>query len=246
MKQTMSKFAQASIVCAALAALFIAGSVAYAQWSNPTATPPNNNAEVPLNTGASTQTKQGDLYIKNTYPVIGMSDTSIADGDQWWMITNSNSDYSYYYFRFDRDGNGANQASASGDGNQYPFLLRAGNNLNGDNDYARFSNQVRADRFCDYSGGNCFSPNEVESAPAVSCRSINRFRTESKPFLPASNSRINCSWGDFPCMARYCDSRYGTSAWAGQEAACSGGICVFSCIRPVPVTVCAAGLTVSY
>ena len=46
--------------------LFLAFTV-FAAWSNPTASPPANNTEAPINVGATAQTKTGNLTVNNLY-----------------------------------------------------------------------------------------------------------------------------------------------------------------------------------
>ena len=52
-------------------AIALGANVAYGQWSDPTATPPNNNAAVPVNVGGVEQYKQGNLradeFHSNSY-----------------------------------------------------------------------------------------------------------------------------------------------------------------------------------
>ena len=44
-------------------ALLLSANLTYAAWELPTATPPNGNPDVPVNTGTVAQTKSGDLTV---------------------------------------------------------------------------------------------------------------------------------------------------------------------------------------
>ena len=44
------------------AAIILVAGIAYSVWTEPTAAPPGNNVEAPINTGATAQTKAGAMY----------------------------------------------------------------------------------------------------------------------------------------------------------------------------------------
>ena len=75
-------------------------------------------------------------------PTILFGDT---DHRNWWIHANSNR----LYMLADRDGSGGAEAP-------HPLELYA--DPNSANDFARFSNQVRATQYCDVNGANCLTP----------------------------------------------------------------------------------------
>ena len=49
------------------ASVLFGGIAVFAAWNNPTASPPANNTEAPINVGATAQTKTGNLTVNNLY-----------------------------------------------------------------------------------------------------------------------------------------------------------------------------------
>jgi len=58
MKKILSKIFVKTFLPVVSAVVLFAG-IAYAVWTEPTAAPPNNNVEAPINVGPTTQTKEG-------------------------------------------------------------------------------------------------------------------------------------------------------------------------------------------
>jgi hypothetical protein len=142
-------------------AIIMFGVVSYsimsAAWTGPTDTAPAGNIAAPLNVSNIAQDKNGvlglnglsifgDQVIDSTSPAIKFSD---SDGRKMWLHNNSDT----MYVLASRDGDGSNWESP------YPMQLHVENNSA--NDYATFSNQVRATEYCNRSGGNCFAPGAV-------------------------------------------------------------------------------------
>lgn len=78
MKQTFKKYiSQVSLLVAGvLVATGLSIANAAGVWTAPTATPPNGNVDAPINVGASSQTKLGELRIMNSF----YSQGAVIDG----------------------------------------------------------------------------------------------------------------------------------------------------------------------
>lgn len=144
--------------------LALAANFAYGQWSNPTGTAPANNIPAPLNTGTDAQVKEGALavdqltvfgrgFIESSAPTIEFVDT---DNNDFWWHANGNS----MYLIADRNDDG----SWTGE-SPWPLQVRTGATSAGD--YALFSNQIRANEYCDRNGNNCNSAS-VSKAQSIS------------------------------------------------------------------------------
>lgn len=224
-------------------AVFFLLSVHYlnAAWTEPSAEAPNNNVPAPINVGSDTQSKAGILNVDG----LGVSGTTTISGDvtlssvrpsltfdetdyrPWWLNANA----ANFYFQVDRDGDD------SYTGERYPLVLRtdqAGTDHTGD--FARFANAVRAEEYCDYNGGNCFTAADN----SYKCKTDTEYRSISVPY-GNSSSGISCGYGDFSCMANYCHN-LGSGWYAQNAASClsSGGswMCVFGCQRQNTVNIC--------
>ncbi|MFW6210336.1 MAG: hypothetical protein ACOC4E_02480 [Patescibacteria group bacterium] len=135
--------------------LALLGSLSYAQWNEPTAQPPQDNVASPLNVSSVSQEKAGNLTVgglavngrpllNDNAPTIQFQDTDHRD---WFIHTNSHN----LYFLADRDDDGSWEGEAP-----WPLVLSQDDDLSdGNDDFARFSNQVRAAEYCDYNGENC-------------------------------------------------------------------------------------------
>jgi hypothetical protein len=142
-------------LCSLLLVL-VAGNQLFA-WVEPSAIPPGSNVDAPLNTGTVGQVKSGNLVV-NTLGTMGnvnlMHDsprvrfTDELGGRDMWLLGNDNR----LYLRADRDN--ADNDSEGRDG----FSIFMG--IDQDNDYAEFSNQVRATEYCDRTGENCSLPGD--------------------------------------------------------------------------------------
>jgi hypothetical protein len=121
--------------------LVLGANMAYATWSNPPSSPPNNNADAPINVGSAAQSKTGnlgvvDLHLMGYSPEITFSDTSSGARDMRILVDNSKA-----VFRFDSE-----------------ELLT----LNpGIPNYLRIHGQARASEYCDETGNNCFTASSV-------------------------------------------------------------------------------------
>jgi hypothetical protein len=122
---------------------------------------------------------------------------------------------------FDRNNDGV------GTGEE-PWPLMLSGARDAANDYAVFSNQVRAREYCDRAGNNCFTAASVDDEE-VSCQTVPYIRTSPVSF--GGGGTVPCNWNDFSCMANYCQTTYG--GWAGYHASAlrvSGdSISSFSC-----------------
>lgn len=164
----MNLFRITGIRSLAMLTLVISGLVGYqfmsAQtWTNAPSVPPNNNVGAPLNTGTVAQDKQGVLgasglvafgggvSVINSSPTVAFDDTD-TDNNIWWLNSNAyNGSNGRIHFLYDRNENNAWDA-----GDTSPSLtLESG--ATPAEDYALFSNQVRATAYCDQNGTNCIS-----------------------------------------------------------------------------------------
>jgi hypothetical protein len=81
-----------------------------AAWTSPTAAPPNNNTDAPVNVGAATQTKSGTLNLGGNINVIGL-----MKGSSGLDVGNAAGAYSYITLRDDESVNGVKYIHANSD-----------------------------------------------------------------------------------------------------------------------------------
>ncbi len=159
MKRTINLLAKTSLI-ALVVGLALTTNYLYAAWSAPTANPPSNNTDAPINTGTASQVKDGALSvdglsvvgnqaISGAAPRIEFSDTNHTD---WWIHVDSNR----VYFINDRNDNG----NWSGEG-PWPLELYAGASRT--DDFALFSNKIRIETVCDRAGNNCTTPAQLSN-----------------------------------------------------------------------------------
>jgi len=134
-----------------------------AQWTNAPASPPLNNAAIPVNLSATNQVKLGglgtgnlsvvgDIGLTNGDPSVLLSDTN---GINMWLYNNA----SWFYLLADRTNDGAWDSPHP----MQVFVSATSSNL----DWARFSNQIRVDQYCDFAGANCVTPAQMTAAVAT-------------------------------------------------------------------------------
>jgi hypothetical protein len=219
-----------------IALLFLVGFnlINAESWSNPPASPPLQNSLAPINVGATSQNKLGDLgvvqlragrycsadgtncsftlggngidgAISGESPTLSFRDTAVgtnswdsAGARDFQLHVNGN----YFYLLVDRDddGNLYEDVDAAG---AWPVQISAGNTSA--EDYALFSNQVRANTYCDRSGDNCIVPDPEKIIVGGKC------------FQPANLVVCNWNWsGDGNDDSTFVD--YGSD----PVAACGG------------------------
>ena len=143
----------------AAASLALLTSVSYAQWQEPTDQPPQGNVPPPLHVSSESQTKIGNLVLGGLQsnsqlvvaapaPVIKLQDNDHRD---WWL----HADNDRLYLIADRNDDGR----WSGE-DPWPLSFTLDTDLSDGraDDWARVSNQVRANEYCDENGQNCWSP----------------------------------------------------------------------------------------
>ncbi len=152
-----------SIITLSLALLILVGYnfISAQSWTAPTGTPPANNAAAPVNIGTTAQDKNGTftankLGVISSYPVLEMIDATAGQKD-WRAAVES--DGNSFVIRADRNQTLVDGAISWTDNGNNQLVLANGE-TNAD-DYAQFSNQVRATEYCDRSGRNCFDSAEV-------------------------------------------------------------------------------------
>jgi hypothetical protein len=161
------KTAMSLVTIIAVMVILVSYNFMSAAWTNPTATPPNNNTDAPVNIGASAQDKAGNfgasglvafgnnVTVTNAAPQIAFDDTS-TDNNTWWLHSNAYSgSKGRIHFLYDRNNNG------SWDAGDYPTSMYIESGATAAEDYVYFSNQVRAGQYCDQNGANCFIANDV-------------------------------------------------------------------------------------
>jgi hypothetical protein len=139
-------------------ALLVATNVILAAWTAPSGSPSaGNNVDAPLNVSGTSQIKTGglttgslsvigDQTITQSSPSIKFNDNTVGEGDYWTHVNGGR-----FYFLNDTDSNGSWESP-------YPLVI------DGPQNYSIFENKVRANSFCDRSGGDCFTPAKVQSA----------------------------------------------------------------------------------
>jgi len=167
MKSIINLTKQIGFLTVALTLALVA-NFAYGQWVNPSASPPNQNVAAPINTSTAAQNKNGALsvnslttfgpsFIDSAAPTLKFTDTTPGHRDFWW---HANGDV--MYLLADRNDNG------NWDGEYpWPLYLYAGGTPA--EDAAVFSNQVRANAYCDRGGGNCIVPGQSGGG---TCRTV--------------------------------------------------------------------------
>lgn len=167
------------------------------------ANPPSNNTVAPINTGNSAQTKTGPLILGSlSTEVLSLSTTSptmlfydVTTGERpFWIHNNSNR----LYVLADRNKNG----SWSGE-NPWPLEMFASSSPTGD--FATFSNEVRADEFCN-KNGDCLIVPQPGSGPATAdvVRTIRIANPVGNALLSAARSEwsgiINTTFNNHPAQ----------------------------------------------
>lgn len=188
---------------------------------------PQNNVAAPLNTGSSTQTKIGSLAIGNTLGLFGdkplvafiNSDTEIP---RW--VTSAvveTPGIPTMKFLYDRDNNGSvwNNSNAI-------LELHAGVTVN--DDYAQFSNEIWAGKYCDRNGDNCVDPAD----PVIPETDLSAIHTYSTPnnIRSVSGAACSCNDGDFltSCNAN------GQPMISSDANSCSGSAVMCTCLATKP------------
>ena len=150
--------------------MFAGYSFLNAAWIAPPAgTPPANNVDAPVNIGSVDQVKDAGLgvntlavYGSSTFiglpnisrpaPMIKFTDTINDDDDNamdFWTHVNSNS----FYILADR--------TNSGTWGSAPHPMRLSTGVTSANDYAQFSNKVRAKEYCNADGTKCIGIEDI-------------------------------------------------------------------------------------
>lgn len=132
-------------------------------WTNPPANPPTNNSSAPVHVGTAAQDKAGmftayKLGAIAPSPVVEFIDTDATQKDWRIAVEGGNN----FVVRADRtdDLTSTTPINWSDDGNLQLVLFNGAANTN---DYAQFSNQVRATEYCDRGGANCVSSTNIVS-----------------------------------------------------------------------------------
>ena len=218
-----------------------------ASWTAPTGTPPADNVPAPINVGTITQEKEGTLGV-NSLAVFGASSfTGVATFNNK-LISNSNSpalelidaspgekDWRIgvdggddLVVRADRNQNG----DWNDDGYPPPLFLRSG--ATSSEDFAVFSNKVRATEYCDENGANCFKASDVtpktcqvriDGTSMSSGGTVYTAKSQTVPIQQGTEPRIG---GYFQCNTRSGDLNYGyMTAQVGYDSWCWSGDCNF-------------------
>ncbi len=158
-----------SIITLSLALLILVGYnfISAQSWTAPTGTPPADNVAAPVNIGAAAQDKAGNLGVSglvafnngisvvNSAPQITFNDTD-PDNNLWWLHSNAyNGSKGRFHLLYDRNNNG------SWDIGDAPASVYIESGATSGEDYAYFSNQVRARQYCDQNGGNCVDASSI-------------------------------------------------------------------------------------
>jgi hypothetical protein len=146
--------------------------ISAANWTAPTGAPPTNNVDVPLNAGATTQSKTGILNlagvttddlaafgnvgVTSAAPQIEFDDTS-GDNNAWWLHSNAYGSGPRIHFLYDRNNNGSWD---SGDGSVSMFV-QAGAATDGSGDELFTPGKVATRQYCDENGQNCFKATDI-------------------------------------------------------------------------------------
>ena len=134
-----------------LSAIILVAGIAYAVWIEPTAAPPGNNVEAPINVGTSTQYKSGALGVGGL----------LAAYSGFWL-NNNGQDVSGKVLTADANGFGSWQAQAAGGGGGGCYVSYSGGCLAG------FTNKGSAGSwgYCYYYGGGGASDTGYHFRPA--------------------------------------------------------------------------------
>lgn len=170
-----------------------------AAWTAPPAgTPPANNVDAPINIGTVDQIKDGGLgvdtlavygsstfigtpILSRTAPMIKFTDTDANSVDFWTHVNNNT-----FYILADR----TNSGSWSG----APHPMRIVIDDNPQNDYAQFSNKIRASEYCDQSGNDCMSPADLKNLFTFSdLRSYTQTTNPQNLVSPGGSTDAECS-----------------------------------------------------
>lgn len=139
-----------------------------AAWTAPSGTPPTNNVDAPINTGLSSQAKAGaldvgslstgamlvtgDIRLDQGSPSMMLNDTDAGE-KAFWVQANANS----LYVLADRDNSITNPDYSS----DSPWPLQIYTGATTSQDFATFSNEIRATQYCNRVGGSCATPAEI-------------------------------------------------------------------------------------
>ena len=142
-------------VLALVAIALLGANHTFGSWSNPTNTPPLDNADTPINTGPVSQAKNGDIAAHGFSIIDDSTEINFIDLD----TTNPNSGNGRIIYMGDRfllqhdlNRNAASPNWETGFRLQSPLI---------GTQYAYFRNQVRAASYCDNSGNNCVTAAEL-------------------------------------------------------------------------------------
>ena len=186
----------------AIAVLFVsfAGySFLKADWTPPTAAPPANNVDVPINTGTANQIKNGSISLNGLalitdYPTIAFVDP--RPGHRTLYMQNHSNTFNLLG---DRNGDG-NVVWA--DDQPVAFATYLGTTPS--QDYTYISNQVRATQYCDSNGQNCFRSMDVANQPLTYGGDYIYFNgTTGTNANPAYCVQSNAFTGRCACPANY-------------------------------------------
>ncbi len=208
------------------------------------ADPPANNVAAPINVGASAQIKSGDfrtngdLVVDKTMTVTG---TSTLDGDvsvngaitivasnprirfdqndagirDWWLYGDNNN----FYLLADR----GNDGSFTGD---TPYPMQFFTDTDATNDFVKFSNEVRAESYCDAAGTNCSDLVHVNNY-CPTCAGGGSTQISSRNYTSALDSPSDITYyaGDVDTANYFCREQYDLpfGYWRTIYAADSGG-----------------------
>jgi len=187
-----------------------------AQWTNAPASPPLSNPASPINVSATNQVKLGglgtgalsvvgDIGVTDGSPSVLLSDTN---GIDMWLYNNA----SWFYLLADRTNDGAWDSPHP----MQVFVSATSSNL----DWARFSNQIRANQYCDFAGNNCFNPAAI--SPAAGERILKTNSLSNNTLLSGSavralwNTHVENTWANGPASLRTSSWR-DSCLWEGSE-----------------------------
>lgn len=167
-------------------ALALLGSIAYAQWQEPTAPPPGNNVPAPINVGSDAQDKAGplgvgalavfgDTSITGGYLDFEFINTSVGDQTSWRVAGNDGAGNFLQYWNtrgglgptFDTDGHAFRQSYYPGDGVYHFWTSGAGGGNAGDSIswipamQIRPNGDVAVRRICAI-GGDCYNVADLD------------------------------------------------------------------------------------
>ena len=197
--KTQKTFQHVLLVVGILFTTLAGYSFMSAAWTAPPAgVPPANNVDAPINVGSVDQVKDAGLgvdtlavygsstflgvpILSRTAPMIKFTDTDANSVDFWTHVNNNT-----FYILADR----TNTGSWSG----MPHPMRIVIDDNPANDYAQFSNKIRASEYCDQSGNECISPSDLQDILAFSdLRSYTQTSNPQNLNSPGGSSDLECS-----------------------------------------------------